>query len=112
MLTFSSMQDEVALGAIRCTLAEKGMANGGRFSRADARTIEMERRIVNYAARFLFRSGPAILEFRVCVCAHYDHSKEEKKEGRVETGGRSSTLNFLWIHVALLLCRNGSNDSF
>lgn len=106
------MQDEVALGAIRCTLAEKGMANGGRFSRADARTIEMERRIVNYAARFLFRSGPAILEFRVCVCAHYDRSKEEKKEGRVEIGGRSSTLNFLWIHVAPPLCRNGSNDSF
>lgn len=85
------MQDEIALGAIRCTLAEKGTANDGRrFSRADARTIEMERRIVNYAARFLFRSGPAILEFCVCVCAHYDRSKEEKKEGRVETGGRSS----------------------
>lgn len=77
------MQDEIAFGAIRCTLAKKGMANGGRFSRADTRIIEMERRIVNYAARFLFRSGPAILEFGVRVCAHYDHPKEEKKEGRV-----------------------------
>lgn len=106
-----------------CIIRSRSLVRGTRtrISRTDAaRTIEMERRIVNYAARaseraipLSFRGLAISTSFRVVrVCARYDRWEEEKKKGGWRPGVDPSTLNFLWIHVAVPLCRNDSNDSF